>query len=219
MGCDIHGWVEVQHGIPGRLTWWGGAIRLNAVVGRDYDGFGCLFGVRDSTNFAPVAPRRGLPPNLSADVKIDSMGPTAAHVSSIAHADVEARLAADRYHSASWLTFAEIKAIDLDEPALAVDDRIHQYHRNEDGSLTFVGKAAWNAAFARATDIELGQIIAGDFHWEEGQTWEHGAYVFKAERMTRRQALDGWTLLFHMMELLAAQYGDDGVRMVVWFDS
>lgn len=30
---------------------------------------------------------------------------------------------------------------------------------------------------------------------------------------------EGWALLFRLMEVLAQQYGDENVRLVVWFDS
>jgi hypothetical protein len=37
--------------------------------------------------------------------------------------------------------------------------------------------------------------------------------------ITRREALsDQWQLLFALMQTLARHYGDDGVRLVVWFD-
>ena len=64
MGTDICGWVEVKYG----NMWWP-IIKIDYLVNRNYDIFGCLFGVRNYANFKPIAPDRGLPEDVSSLVK------------------------------------------------------------------------------------------------------------------------------------------------------
>ena len=60
MGCDIHGYVEIRPypDIGGR---WNAVVDAGMLLPRDYDMFGCLFGVRNLATFEPLFPFRGLP--------------------------------------------------------------------------------------------------------------------------------------------------------------
>src|SRR5919198_1341688 len=68
-GRDIHGWVEVRWGSADPTEWrrWTGGIDVRSILGgaRDYELWGCSFGVRGSYEFVPVAAYRGLPEDLS----------------------------------------------------------------------------------------------------------------------------------------------------------
>lgn len=74
MGTDIHGGIEFRH--PGAGTDyydgepWVAAMDLWPLYDeRDYVAFGCLFGVRNSAGFRPLAPERGLPADLSSGMR------------------------------------------------------------------------------------------------------------------------------------------------------
>ena len=106
MGCDITGWVEFSN-----TTWrhrqvegarWLPVLDAGFLLGRNYDLFGSLFGVRNATDFAPVAADRGLPTDLSELTRRD--------------AEYEA------YHSHTWVTWEELAAVDWDELAMKWGD-------------------------------------------------------------------------------------------------
>lgn len=87
MGCDIHAHAEVK--VSGK---WHHYSVLD--IDRDYQLFGKLAGVRDST-LGQIAPLRGLPDDASFLTIYD-------------HDDVWGSDA----HSTSWLTIAEAMAVD-----------------------------------------------------------------------------------------------------------
>lgn len=193
MGIDLSGWVEVRQpyqGItPPPPEKWQGVIKADNVADRSYDMFGCLFGVGNYANFIPVVELRGLPDTISDEAGDDFL----------------------RWETfaQSWITWREIKEIDWDQDA--VDGKPHRYERAEDGKLVIRDKSVPNP-------VDKAAGHSGDV---EGDTWERGGFVYKVERISRREVLDSrpdWQLLFDLMARLAAEYGDDGVRLVVWFD-
>ena len=101
----------------------------------------------------------------------------------------------------TWISWQETQEVDWDEQAL--DGRPHEYEVNDTGKTVYKGKSA-----PQAMDII-----------EEGNSWQVGASLFKIEKVSRRESLTrDWQLLFRLMRELAADYGDDNVRLVVWFD-
>ncbi|WP_052890913.1 hypothetical protein [Thermogemmatispora carboxidivorans] len=204
MGVDITGWIECRQFfiLESETTPWEPAIRLGFLFhDRNYDAFGCLFGVKNYANFRPVAEGRGLPTDVSPEVRAayERWG--------------------DEIFGASWITWAEIKAIDWEEPAELPDARIHCYRRAEDGSLVYEGKSAWDRDFAEVVGHSLIEGIFGACTWPEGQEWEIGGKVYRSVRLRRKDARASWKATFSVMEALASNYGDDGVRMIVWFYS
>jgi hypothetical protein len=117
----------------------------------------------------------------------------------------------------SWISWAEIKAIDWEEPAEQPDARIHWYEQAEDGSLVYKGKAAWDRDFAEAVGHSLIEGVFGARTWPEGQEWKIKGKIYRSERLRRKDVLSSWKAAFQVMEALASNYGDDGVRMIVWF--
>lgn len=198
VGTDINGFIECHaidwEGYEG-VRVWVAALNLALLnLSRDYDAFGCLFGVQNYAGFRPVAGGRGLPADIS---------------------ERAARLCSDNYgHDTTWITWAEVKAINWDEPAERPDARVHRYRRTPDG-LVLAGKSAMERRFMDAVGYE------GREQWSEGQEWTDGDYVYRYERMLRREAVHprAWGPLWQIMEVLADANGDDGVRAVVWFDS
>jgi hypothetical protein len=215
MGVDIAGWVEVKpeyYDPPSHLDfdrqWVGVVSHLGFLVGRDYDAFGCLFGVKNAANFLPLAAERGIPDDASPEVRGD-----------IARYGEEA-------FSASWVTWAELRAMDWEEEGVYADSALHQYIRDEHGQLVYDTKATWSRPFAEHVlppeEVEpslYAAILSPEYPvYPEGQEWEIDGVVYRAEKLRRKDALgDAWRMVFGMMAALAARYGDDGVRLVVWF--
>lgn len=54
----------------------------------------------------------------------------------------------------------------------------------------------------------------------EGTEWRDGDRLFRIGRLRRKHAVpDGdWGAVWSVMRTLAGLHGDEGVRLVVWFD-
>ena len=167
MGTDIAGAIECR--LPGTDSemegrrGWQFAIDLGLLYDeRDYDSFGCLFGVENFANFAPIATPQGMPDDASGDV-----------LQAIAEFGEEA-------FGATWVTWAELNAIDWEEPAEHPDGRIHLYRRDGD-ELIFESKAAWDRDFATVVGYSITEAVPGRYWWPEGQEWEVAGNVYRSE--------------------------------------
>ena len=212
MGADIFGWVEVRPDYYDATSdieivrQWLGIVYAGILLDRNYDAFGCLFGVQNYANFIPVAAARGIPDNASTALKADFA-------------------AYDEAFGASWITWAELKALDWTEDAARADSRIHRYERDAQGHLVYVGKSAWASSFAEQVfadrleeSVRAALLRPGSLTFPVGQKWEIDGKVYRSEKLQRQDVLgDDWPMLFKLMETLANRYGDDGVRLVVWF--
>ncbi|MFB7907119.1 hypothetical protein ACFC1T_11865 [Kitasatospora sp. NPDC056076] len=194
MGTDIHGFIEYRctHGAPvddaDEDTVWSVALDLYALYcGRNYDEFGCLFGVRNLAGFRPLAPDRGLPEELPEETR------TAFGASEV------------DFHSPTWISWAELAAVDWDEPAERADERVHVYGPGPDGALVRHTKYS----------VDHGGRVEGDEWWV-------GDQLHRIARLTRRDAVPPngpWAPVFAVMRTLADLHGPDNVRLTVWFDS
>lgn len=200
MGTDISGVVECRVGqTDADRSWQIAADASLRTVGRDYDAFGCLFGVRNYANFTPLAAGRGLPDDVSEPVR----------------AEIEQLAASDPVFGTTWISWAELAAVDWDEKAPEPDGRLHQYRQTDDG-LTFIGKSAWSRDFADAVGYEFADV------WPEGSEWLVGDVLYRAQSLRRSDAVPadgGWQPVWDAMERLAAVHGEHNVRLVVWFDN
>src|SRR4051794_30217231 len=89
MGTDIDGWIEVKQ----VSEEWRPAVALGAVyLGKDYLIFGKLFGVRNYTNALSIAAKRGLPEDISVEVRKEAMYPG--------------------YYAHTWIGWQELKESD-----------------------------------------------------------------------------------------------------------
>ncbi|MET9106296.1 hypothetical protein [Streptomyces zhihengii] len=204
MGTDISGFLEYRARQDGHAPAWHDAHDLDSLYGgRDYDAFGCLFGVRNYANFRPLAAHRGTPTDLSAGVR--------ARFEQVAEWYGE-----DGFHGVTWITWAEVKAVDWNEPAEKPDSRLHQYRETPHG-LRMTGKSAWSPAFAEAVGLERGEVR----EWPEGSEWLVGDTLYRSVVLRRADAVPPtgeWQPVWTAMEALAARHGDENVRLVVWFD-
>lgn len=213
MGIDICGWIECRMSedhakFPGRKRisrqkiWtkytWEAAINLHYLYrGRDYDAFACLFGVKNSIGFRPVAAKRGMPSDVSEVVQED-----------LARFD-------DSAHSHSWISWQEVKQIDWEEET-EIAGRIQAYRRNTKGELVliedpfFVEYLRWQQDFNK-------RVGSKHMHSSREQEWDLGNVVYRTRRTKRKEIKGAWSATFQVMEALAFNYGEDGVRLVVWF--
>ena len=89
MGTDIIGWIECRRKLIDDET-WEAAINLDYVyLGRDYEAFSYLFGVRNKNKLQPVAEKRGLPADSSLQVRQDAARP--------------------EYYAHTWISWQELK--------------------------------------------------------------------------------------------------------------
>ena len=211
MSNDIFGYVEVYN--PKRERWLPD-LNLGQNIGRNYDMFGSLFGVKNYANFRPIAPRRGLPEDVSEVVAKASTTRRKGKWS----ASSDNR---EHNHSHTWISLQEIEAIDWAEPATAADSRLHQYERDEGGQWVYRGKAAYDHLFQARIAPDYDPRMAR-FHprvWPEGQQWETNGVLYRAEVIRRADAVDvGWHKIFDHMRKLGERHGVEHVRLVVWFN-
>jgi hypothetical protein len=205
VGTDISGAIECRRvcGYPpthASRKGWEFAMDLDQLYDtRDYDAFGCLFGIMNFAGFEPVAAERGLPEDVAPQT-----------------AELAARW---RYFSPTWVSWAEIAAVDWGERAPRPDARIHEYTRDEAGEWRLRGKAGQSPQFARLVGMSPEEAAAA--RWPDGSEWLDGDVLYRAETLTRADAVrpDGaWRPVWSVMETLAGLHGLDNVRLVAWFD-
>ena len=119
MGCDIHELIEV------RVPWWperadspaSWKCAGEAGLGRDYEMFEVLAGVRARLGIKPIQSERGLPDESELSEAARAM---------FCCED-------PGLHSAGYVTLAEIKAFDIEQE---IDDEHLVLSRDESGSVT-----------------------------------------------------------------------------------
>lgn len=197
MGTDIHGWVEIM---PPYLNDWHGVINICSIIGRNYDAFGCLFGIKNFANFEPIAPRRGLPADLSVIATRDHL--EWLDEDTYLEPEEESRWT---FYGETWIGLDEIKAIDWDEKGTALDQRVHEYKRNTEGNWSLESKSIW----PEGTNLT------------QERAWEQDGTLYRIAKIQRKDVLSpDWKRLFQMMELLKEDVGSTSrVRLVIWFDS
>lgn len=193
MGIDIEAWIEVR-----RSSYWHSVVDAGYILGRSYDMYGCLFGVRNHANFAPVVQERGLPSDLSEQVE-------QVLLEFIKDEDDEDD---DGPFGLTWASLDDFENIDYDEKSLEPDSRVHRYEVHDDGSETYLGKAASDTRVAPFLDrLARGEEIRNDNE------------IYRREYLTRGDALNHtrFPLVLSLMRKLGETYGKDNVRLVAFF--
>ncbi|WP_424863782.1 hypothetical protein [Streptomyces sp. MMS24-I29] len=212
MGCDIHGFIECRRGYRDyeNDSCWHAAINLDHLYdARDYDAFGCLFGVRNDfgiTNdraFEPLAAARGLPPDVSKRVRD-------------LYEDHEG-------HSPTSISWAEVEKADWDVLSLQPDPYVHEYRRSADGSWQLYSRhLGAPQAFLDLSGCPPDVADRAGLHFPEGTEWLDGDRLFRTGRLRRKDVVrpDGqWKPVWTVMRTLAGLHGNEAIRLVVWFDS
>lgn len=204
MGCDIHGWVEVRPYKNVAPEDWESVVNISNIIGRNYDMFGLLFGVRNYCNYEPIADSRGMPKYGKHQKKEDDEDdrPYTLKESDSWNGDA---------HSHTFITWSEIEKIDWDKESDDLDERIHLYMKGKDGKEKEWGK---EGMFGELTDDEK-KTLSNKLELVKGNK------IFRLEKTKLKDAISGdWKVLFDIMKRLAKQHesGDD-VRLVVWFDN
>lgn len=105
MSTSIYGFVEVKLFDNGLDDWYS-VIDTGAVLIGNYDFFGCLFGIRNPSNFEPLFANRGIPEDCCDEIKQDFQN--------------------GGFLEPTWCTYKELLNINFDEKALAPDSRVLQ---------------------------------------------------------------------------------------------
>lgn len=198
MGTSIFGSIEYRP-----FDTWYEVIKASTMMS-GYDMVGCLFGIRNYANFEPLAERRGIPDDASYSTN-----------------DINE----ENYFGQSWIGLEEIREIDWSEKADDFDSRTHFY----DSEGNYLHKSvAFNLEFKEKTEEDLDIIKQLEEKGEleltldedmGGNGPEKGEkVVLKREKITKEDAKSPeWEALFCMMNCLGERYGEENVRLVVWF--
>lgn len=203
MGTDIYGVIECrpQFGLA-VLRAWAYAMDLGLIyMTRNYDAFGCLFGVMNLAGFDPVAAGRGLPADANPRTRDGAAG------------------LIPPFFGMTWIGWDEIEAIDWDQPAARPDARLYEYRRDHSGSWRFVSKGATSESFAAQLARTAGPATDGT--WPAGTEWLIGDKLHRSEVLSRTGAISpgsDWDRVWAVMSALASAHGAGNVRLVVWFD-
>lgn len=207
MGCDIHGYIEVK-----KYDWypgWDVCLDIGSIVGRNYDMFALLFGVRNRASYIPLAERRGLPADISEEAKKD-------------YDEWESDA-----HSPSWITWGEIETIKWTEKGTQLADRVYCYRKGEDQWFQAFG---WSSELS---DADYATLNRGESIERNDIIYKRNV-ISKQDAMS-----GDWKCIFDIMKRInehftacseesnviestavPAVYQDNSrVRLVVWFDN
>lgn len=203
MGCDVHGWIEIRPYKTVDPKFWTSVIKIDNIVGRNYDMFGLLFGVRNYCNFKPIAEGRGMPKYAEHQKKDDEED-------NRSYAQIESDDLDVDGHSHTWISQSEIEKINWEAKSESEDERIHLYLL-KNGEMKEWGKASM---FGELTDEEQKKL-------SKNKELRKGNKIFRLEKSLYKDAISGdWQVVFDLMKRLAKQHGSgDEVRLVVWFDN
>lgn len=198
MGTDVYGWVEFRNPVSEQRD---SIIKLDSLLDdRNYEVFAWLFGICRKQDipmrwdFVTVAFERGLPPDVSDDAATE-------------YADISQRIPQEAF-GATWISWREMQTVDWDEP---IEDRIIETYNDKPGG----GTVYWRSQFLRK---HANAVPGTPDSLTPGQRWAVNDHRYEVVATRRRDVLEpNWTLLFRLMETLADKYGDESVRMVVWF--
>ncbi|MGY0055802.1 hypothetical protein ACWY4P_04445 [Streptomyces sp. LZ34] len=202
MGADIDGAIETRTA-DGR--WEVEVDLLDFQLGRDRDAWDCLFGFGGGGDAErPLFAGRGLPNDVSDPVRETGIG--------------------DYQHSHTYATWADVAAVDWDAP---LSDRPAWYWAGEwrpgaDGRLALHAIVPATPDLCEAAaDTFGGDLLLAPSEWPPGGEVRLGGAVYRPVVLTARMLAPPdekrWGPVWQAMRDLAARYGDENVRLVVWF--
>lgn len=224
MGCDIHMYYEIE--LQGKWTYYD--WRKQYVVGQDEDGdvydyermFGdplCIWrdynlfavladvrngrgfaGVRTGSGFVPISKPRGLPEDVSSEVKV-----------------ADERWGDDG-HSHSWCSLQELLDYDWDRITTLegdVDEANYRIFKAEGNPSEWYGGVG-GGGIKVVLNSDMERVLAGDR--ELGVEY----YTRVSWEVTYRQAIGvGWFDALNTLRVLRERLGAREIRLVFWFDN
>lgn len=173
-----------------RALWhWLEVIDAGPLLERNEPAFSSLFGMGESdAGFVPLANRRGLPVDASPAVK---------RWSEPHQSDNHP----DGFFGHTYITCAELASADWAEQR--TDPHVHCYGRSE-------ATGEW---------IKVGVYRPEPPHRAlPGELWMEEGVQCRVRAITRKETLGSdFSLVYDLMIRLAQRYGDEHVRLVVWF--
>ena len=185
MSTDIHGYIEIRQDNGTWVT----RGNISECVGRNYEMFGLLFGVRNYAHYDPIAPFRGIPLDVS-----DAFRST--------------RWEEDA-HSDSWITYQEIAAIDWEHGKAPLAGQRISVRREGESSPFMEFLAGGNLSAEDYATLSRGETII-----RNGISYCHEVHTYNDALSS-----DWSRLFERMKELSVQHGGPDRVRLVVWFDN
>ncbi|MFG2790941.1 hypothetical protein [Streptomyces sp. NPDC048419] len=197
MGTDMDGAIESRRA-DGR--WRMEFDLLDFSPPRDYVAWDCLFGVRGTGDVErPLFADRGLPDDVADPVREAAFG--------------------DGQHGHTHLSWAEAGAVDWDEP-LASRPAWYWTHRSDPGGEHLV-RVTPTLRTAAGEAFGGGGLLLAPPEWPPGAEVRLDGAVYRPVVLTARMLAppdEGcWAQVWGAMRHLAADHGDDHVRLTVWF--
>lgn len=205
MATEIHGSIEIRDTFPfERETPWMTAIGLYPLLEDGgpcgaYPAYAYLFGAGNQYGFRPIAEARGLPTDVSPELRT-TLEPLA------------------DFHSISWVSWSELLALDLSGS-----------FGHFVGYLAWSGADSsleWSRlvpSVPKPDELAFAGIRPGpELELSVTSDWRHEGVNYRYRPMTLGTYFgEGtpWGNVFAVMRALAGRFGDDGVRLVAAFDS
>lgn len=209
MGTDVYGCIEIRHPNADEdwFEWepWQRCMDLYPLYdGCDYAAFALLFGVRNHQGWEPLAGRRGLPVDVSAATRADFE---------------EARRTDAAVHSPTWVSWAELARADLAASPTGLRGVVLLRDRaGYTESRFWIGEQWGSEELLRRMGPRVGGRSPAELPFGE---WSVGTTRVTYRPFALGDAIGpgtGWEHVFAVMAALAGRFGDDGVRLVVYFD-
>ena len=205
MVTDIHGAIEIRDPFPfERDTPWTTAIDLYPLLEEGgpcgaYPAYAYVFGVRNQYGFSPIAEARGLPTDVSPELRT-TLEPLT------------------DFHSISWVSWSEL--LDLDHSGSFGHIVGYLAWGSPDSSLEWTRLVP---SVPRLDELAFAGIRPGpELELSVPSDWQHQGVNYRYRPMTLGTYFgEGtpWGHVFAVMRALAGRFGDDGVRLVAAFDS
>lgn len=207
MGCDAHGIIEYKQEYSKGSSTWRFVGRLDSLVGRNYDTFGSLFGVRNTANFYSLFEKRGFPEELSHNGREE-----------LSYYYENGLVGAVDCHSMTYFFLDELDDVNWDQNSAFRDERISIVDEDGKEKLKFGYSSEVEEAL---TPEEMTKVSEGEPVELPNKTEDGEKRFAVCKKPTRKEVMskDWEWFLFDYLESIGRRYGRENVRVTVWFDN